>query len=182
MRDKFLYLLPIGNVDYEIVDALTKRLDEKFGLPSKVLQGLDEPSYAYNEKRRQYFSTAIIKVIIENTPEDALRIIGVTEVDLYTPGLNFIFGEAQLNGKAALISTHRLRQEFYSLPSNYELLIERTTKEAIHELGHTFSLTHCSLYSCVMSFSNSIRDVDTKTDNFCENCSSMLRRKLEYFS
>jgi archaemetzincin len=88
--------------------------------------------------------------------------------------VNFVFGEAELSGKAAIISLYRLKPEFYGEPVNQTLFLERAAKEAVHEIGHTLGLTHCSNPSCVMSFSNTIRAVDTKKREFCPKCSKHL--------
>jgi len=56
-------------------------------------------------------------------------------VDLYIPILTFVFGEAQLTDTGALVSTHRLRPEFYGMPQDPRLVQERLLKEAIHELA-----------------------------------------------
>ena len=63
--------------------------------------------------------------------------LALTELDLYIPVLTYVFGEAQLAGDSALVSAHRLRQEFYGMPANRRLLDERLLKESLHELGHT---------------------------------------------
>jgi archaemetzincin len=94
----------------------------------------------------------------------------VTDFDLYIPILTFVFGEAQLGETAALVSTHRLRPEFYGLPHDPRLLQARLLKEALHELGHTFGLRHCSDYLCVMSASHSADRIDLKQADFCPAC------------
>ena len=78
----------------------------------------------------------------------------MTEIDLYIPVLTFVFGEAQLADGGAVVSAHRLHQEFYGMPTDPELLHERLLKESLHELGHTYGLRHCPDYTCVMSSSN----------------------------
>lgn len=81
-----------------------------------------------------------------------------------------MFGEAELFGKRALISLARLRPEFYGLPPNKDVLKIRALKEAIHEIGHVLGLIHCENKRCVMSFSNSIIDVDLKDWRYCKKC------------
>ncbi|MEM4713754.1 MAG: archemetzincin, partial [Candidatus Bathyarchaeia archaeon] len=69
--------------------------------------------------------------------------------------------------------------EFYGASSNFELFIERSTKAAIHELGHTFGLTHCKNPFCVMYFSNSIFETDRKKGIFCNVCYSKVQKLLQ---
>jgi len=132
------------------------------------------PPYAYDKSRRQYNSTLILEYLAISKPRGYVKYLGVTDVDLYASGLNFVFGEAILNGENAVISLHRLRPEFYGDPPNMRLFEARVLKEAVHELGHTFGLTHCVNPECVMSFSNSIIDVDFKKAQPCLKCQVKL--------
>ncbi|HVP27089.1 MAG TPA: matrixin family metalloprotease, partial [Candidatus Bathyarchaeia archaeon] len=90
---------------------------------------------------------------------------------------NYVFGEAESPGKAALISLYRLKPEFYGKKPNTELFIERSTKEAVHEIGHTLGLNHCSNPFCVMYFSNSIFETDRKQSLFCNKCYLKIENK-----
>jgi archaemetzincin len=89
-----------------------------------------------------------------------------------------VFGEAQFDNPASIISVHRLRQQFYGLPEDLDLLYLRTEKEAVHELGHSFGLIHCRDYRCVMFLSYSVEDIDLKSPTFCPKCRAALRGKL----
>jgi archaemetzincin len=131
---------------------------------------------AYTPSRGQYNST-ITLVLLKNELEEveADRILAIADVDLYTQGLNFVFGEAQFPGRIALISLHRLKPEYYG-EKDGELFKARIRKEAVHELGHTFGLAHCPNPTCVMHFSNSIHDTDRKADKPCQACREILRR------
>lgn len=169
-----IYVLPIGDIAKGVIDCAQRKIEMRFNYSSKILKKIDILEQAFDSKRAQYSSTQILKNILKFTPENAIKIIGLTSVDLYIPVLTFIFGQAQLNGKAAIVSMHRLQQEYYGLPSNNSILLERLGKEAIHELGHTFGMVHCWDTRCVMHFSNSIREIDTKEDRFCGSCSRIL--------
>ncbi|HDD35370.1 MAG TPA: archemetzincin, partial [Candidatus Desulfofervidus auxilii] len=122
----------------------------------------------------QYLSAPFLKALMKEKKEDEL-ILGIVEVDLYTPGLNFIFGEAAILAGVAIIALARLHQSFYGLLENEELFKSRTLKEAVHELGHLFGLPHCSNPRCVMHFSNSILDTDKKSAFFCDNCKRKIK-------
>jgi predicted Zn-dependent protease len=102
--------------------------------------------------------------------QSSARLLGVTALDLYIPTLTFVFGEAQLHGPCAVVSTFRLRQEFYGLPPDPRLLAERLLKEAVHELGHTLELRHCDDYRCAMAPSHAVEWIDLKSAHFCPAC------------
>jgi len=108
--------------------------------------------------------------------EDMLYLVpvGVVDLDLYAPQLNFVFGQAAIGGRETLVALPRLRQCFYGMPEDLELFRQRTLKEAIHELGHTFGLGHCPKRNCVMCFSNSLPDTDAKGASFCPGCACSL--------
>lgn len=148
-------------------------------LPIRHLPALPVPESAYDPKRKQFQSVEIMKRLAEVVPRDADRVLGVTEVDLAIPMLSFLFGQAQLDGRIAIISLCRLHQEFYGLPADAQTLRERTTKEVLHELGHTFGLVHCNDSKCVMSLATHIGLVDSKEEKYCERCGMQL---VERFS
>jgi len=168
-------ILRIGTVDENILREIRKELEEIY--PESECSILDEsmpiPMDAYDRKRRQFYSTRILAEISKLRVR-ADRILGVTEADLYVPQLNFVFGEAMCPGKTAIISLFRLKPEFYGHPTDPELLINRSVKEAVHEIGHTLGLKHCQNPHCVMFFSNSVMDTDRKGKVFCESCYSKV--------
>ncbi|MEA3459148.1 MAG: archaemetzincin family Zn-dependent metalloprotease [Chloroflexota bacterium] len=172
-----IVLVPIGRVDQPILKIIGEALSEELDGSFSVAKALPHPDYAYNEKRAQYLSDAILAQLSQ-LPLSADRLLGIVDLDLYTPGLNFVFGQASLSEREAIIALPRLRQEFYGLPSNEALFHERAIKEAIHELGHTCGLGHCPNSKCVMHFSNSLADTDAKGVSFCPRCRRRLSRFL----
>ncbi|MEK7816640.1 MAG: matrixin family metalloprotease, partial [Actinomycetota bacterium] len=106
-------------------------------------------------------------------------IIGVTDLDLFVPELNFIFGQADTSSGVAIVSTARLSAEHYSGDPDLELLKERTAKEATHEIGHIFGLSHCTKPECIMFFSANVTETDQKGPGFCTACSLWLRSEIE---
>jgi archaemetzincin len=168
-KTKPIALVPIGQVDEVVLTVIGEGLKEAFGRDCVIVAPLPHPDYAYNRRRKQYRSDDILARLRRlSLPTE--RWLGVVDVDLYTPGLNFVFGQATMGGPAAIIALPRLRQGFYGLPEDEALFHQRVVKEAVHELGHTYSLSHCHNARCVMSFSNSLRDVDRKNRSFCPSC------------
>jgi archaemetzincin len=98
------------------------------------------------------------------------RVLGMIDADCYAPGLNFIFGQAALHGRVAFIALPRLRPSFYGMAEDPPLFRQRVLTEAVHELGHTWGLTHCPDPHCVMHFSNTLHDTDLKGATFCRRC------------
>ena len=173
---KCVFICPIGFVEEDILERITGCIESRCGIVCKVSTGMENPKYAYDERRNQYNSKLILRHLIKCCPQEALRFMGITHVDLFVPELNFVFGVADLLGKAAIISLTRLRQEFYGLPSNKDLFFKRTLKEAVHELGHTYGLRHCGNEGCVMYFSNSLMDTDRKNATFCPLCRGKISK------
>jgi len=131
-----------------------------------------------NRQRNQLRSFDLLHWILEKIkPTKEMKILLIGDIDAYSGDLNFVFGEAHLGGRVAAIYLPRLRPEFYNLKSNELLFYDRVTKEAVHELGHSFGLFHCNNKRCVMYFSNSLYDTDFKDKIFCKNCKNKLISK-----
>lgn len=166
-------IVPIGGVDDELLEYLALTLPGSFDASCVVLDETLDPRVSYHAARRQYHSTQLLAQL-KRFDRGAGKILGVTEVDLFIPIFTFVFGEAQVGGSLALMSTHRLQQQFYGLPGDRESHLARAEKEATHELGHAFGLPHCRSYDCVMRFSNSVEEVDLKPCQFCQLCEATL--------
>lgn len=169
-----LYLVAIGGVPEKALEWIENAAAEWFPFPIRRLPPLSIPEGAYDAKRGQYQSVEIMKMLAQCAPRDASRILGVTDVDLEIPMLSFLFGQAQFDGPVAVVSLCRLHQEFYGLPPEEGLLRERTAKEVLHELGHTFGLVHCSDPKCAMSLATHIALVDAKAEQYCTRCGMQL--------
>lgn len=165
-----IYLVPVGKVEQELLVYLSTRIEKILPRLVEIGKTLPDPDYAYNKKRDQYQSDLILVKLQKLGLEEAEKILGVANLDLYIPGLNFVFGQAIIGGRVALIGLSRLKQGFYGLPENKELYYTRALKEALHELGHTFGLSHCGKRECIMHFSNSLADTDYKESGFCKKC------------
>ncbi len=171
---RIVSLVPVGRVERAHLDPLAEGLALQLQVACSIQPDGLSLDFAYNPLRGQYHSTEILKRLLQSPPPECWRILGVTEGDLYIPILTFVFGEAQLSDHGAVVSLHRLRQEFYGMPTDPRLLTERLLKESLHELGHTFGLRHCSDYRCVMSSSHTVERIDLKLAEFCTECVTAL--------
>lgn len=174
---KLLSLVPVGNVARSQMEVLAEGLAPTLQIACSISADHLDIDFAYDALRGQYHSTAILKRLRKTSATESWRLLGVTEADLFIPILTFVFGEAQLGPattSAAVVSTHRLRQEYYGLPVDLPLLADRLLKEALHEIGHTLGLRHCADYRCVMSSSPSVENIDLKAAQFCPTCATLL--------
>ena len=134
-------------------------------------------SGAYIQNRHQHHSSRLLASLKALDPSGGDWLLGLTEADLCIPILTFVFGEALLDGRAAVVSLHRLQTSFYGLEPDADLLLRRAEKESLHELGHAAGLIHCRDYACAMTFSNSVEQVDLKEPAFCDACREQLLSK-----
>jgi len=174
----YIYIQPIKTEYDQWFEALDKAVYSVFGYHTKIGNLNIDLDKAFDPVRHQYSSSQLLLQIISKPLTDAVKVLGVANVDLFIPVLTFVFGEAQLQGVASVISLHRLNNVFYGIPENKRLLKERLVKEVIHELGHNFGLIHCSNQSCVMKSSTYVEDVDQKSEEMCGRCQELLRGLL----
>jgi len=168
-------IVPRGlGVEPRVLADLRDDLQGAFGKDCEILPAELDPDSAFHPGRQQYHSTEILKRLAPLGRAESWRLLGVTEVDLYIPVLTFVFGEAQLGNSCAIVSSHRLRQEFYGLPPDAALLRDRLLKEAVHELGHTLGLRHCEDYRCAMAPSHAVEWVDVKSAGLCDRCRAQV--------
>jgi len=167
-----LALVPIYLPDrMSLVRRLTGALSDTLRLDIQIRKPWFDPEGAFDPSRGQYHSTRLLGMLLDSPGLDVDRVLGVTSVDLFIPVLTYVFGEAQLDGTAAVVSIDRLRPEAYGLPRDDDLLFDRLLKEAVHELGHTIGLIHCPSPRCVMRSSTYVEDIDLKPATFCRDCS-----------
>jgi archaemetzincin len=169
-----VHLLPVGKMEPSLLEDLRRNIPQYFGVACDILPLELDPAPAYHIERQQYHSSELLQRMQALAGAERWRLIGITGVDLYIPILKYVFGEAQMGGPCAIVSFHRLRQEFYGLDRDDALLSQRLLKESIHELGHTFHLHHCHDYHCAMASAYAVEWIDLRESTFCESCRSQV--------
>jgi archaemetzincin len=171
-------IVPLGELSAGILERVAFGLRAVFRCQVPVAAAAAVPEAAYQSSRGQYNASMILNAVRPVLWKKGWRRLAVIDVDLFAGSLNFVFGQADLSGTAAVISLVRLRNRFYGLSEGDDdnLLVERAIKEALHEIGHTLGLVHCKA-PCVMYFSNSLVDTDGKSASFCGSCRTRLSAK-----
>ncbi len=163
-----ILLVHTPDIGEDILAFLETELTSIFGLPVSCTGGFDLMPAELNTRRGQYDAAKIIHRLPD--PPHGTYLLGVTDADLYTEGLNFVFGIASPSSRKALVSVYRLGLSGPSRP----LFLRRILTEAVHEIGHLFGLPHCLDPRCVMRFSNTLEDTDVKGYQFCSKCKARI--------
>ena len=164
----------IGDIEIPLLKQVRNEISRVFEIPTETVPLLSDVEFAFNQGRGQYHSTMILEKLAVLAPSHAIKVLAIVKVDLYIPILTHVYGEAQLGGKACMVSTFRLMEKLPAINS-LETFHQRTAKEAVHELGHAFNLRHCRDKTCIMHYCRSIEDVDQKSDQLCHYCRVLLK-------
>jgi len=188
-------IIPLNNIDKDILDFLENNLAKIFKRKIHILYRISVPQNSFDRSRNQYDADKILsylteKLTLKNIQDISLAILNI---DIFVSALNFVFGLAINFPRICLISTARLNPLFYTRRSigpvgksrgtyltkeDKKIFNERTLTEAVHEIGHTLGLDHCTSDKCVMFFSNTLLDTDKKSYNFCTNCLTSLKKVI----
>lgn len=165
-------LVPAGFVYYWILDHLQENLPKAYPVEVELNKTVIKiPNSVYDSRRDQIKSESFLDYLraIDNWPRGE-KVLALVEGDAYATGTNFVFGQAEVGGRFGAVYLVRLRPSFYGSNENEGVFLSRVLKEASHELGHLLGLGHCSNPACVMRFSNSIWEVDSKGWLPCDDC------------
>ena len=173
-----IIISPTENIDMCNYQLLGREIHRTFGFQAEIKSLLQDINFAYDLKRDQYHSTKILEKLANTSPSQTFKVAAITNKDLFIPILTHVYGEAQLAGKACIVSTFRL-QEGLSIVNIEKEFENRIVKEVLHELGHTFNLRHCQDNSCIMHYCRSMRDVDRKSNQLCRYCKILLEDELK---
>ena len=175
--------------DEDILSMLEKALLKEFNASSystsivtaSAIKQIPEQQelVLFDKQRNQWKSSDILQWLLDkykklSSKSRTTKILAICDFDACSGTLNFVFGQAHLNGSISAIYLPRLRQEFYGLKPDESVFYQRLVKEAVHELGHAFGLNHCRNIKCVMHFSNSLSDTDIKTSHLCKMCAKVI--------
>lgn len=173
-RTVTVLIQPFGDIQPESVAFVVHKIKEVY--PNvKVLDAIDLPENAYYKERNRYRADSLIQFLNRKTKNGFIT-IGLTSKDISTAkGKIKDFGVMGLGykpGKSCIASKFRLNNKNEN---------EQFFKVAIHELGHTQGLDHCSEKKCFMRAGKGKSHTDEEID-FCKKCKSFLINKNWKFS
>ena len=180
-REHSIIISPPYDRDASYLKQVKEEISRIFHFRTEIIPLLNDVGFAHDPGRNQYNSTLILDKLANLAPHHSIKIIAIIRVDLFIPILTHVYGEAQIGGKACIVSTHRLMEGLspMTIPEKYD---QRIAKEAVHELGHTFGLRHCKDHTCIMHYCRTMSDVDRKSDQLCRYCKVLLEDEIKKMS
>ncbi|MCP3899459.1 MAG: archaemetzincin family Zn-dependent metalloprotease [Desulfobacteraceae bacterium] len=174
---KKILISPIGDIPLWVSEKIAKEVQSFFGFQTQINVLIDNIDFAFDKDRDQYSSSKILDLLDKKAPDDCVKVVAITEKDLFIPILTYVYGEARLNGRPCIVSIDRLVTglELEVVSKGYK----RIVKEAIHELGHTFNLRHCKDPICLMHYCRNLEDVDRKSNHYCRYCNILLSDNIK---
>ncbi len=171
-----LYLQPLGAAlpDADVALVATA-LRELYGLPVRSLPRVDLPPAAYYAPRKRWRAEKLLPFLAARLPQDGVRVIGLTGVDISTSKGSIedwgVLGLGEIDGGASVISSFRCARK-----ANGPLHArQRLAKVAVHEVGHTLGLDHCTSAGCLMHDAEGrVTSTDQEYD-LCARCRRLLR-------
>lgn len=179
LENRIIAVQPLGDVSPGILKAVASDLQATYRIEAALFPAQALPDKAFDPQRRQHNCYPILQYLNQLRPDHAVKIVGVTEVDLFIPILTYVFGEAELGGHATVISTCRLMSRTNPEQLAAKKLFERAGKIAVHEVAHTFRLPHCREDGCIMGSLPARKNIDEMHIRFCRHCSTYLRDEYE---
>jgi len=162
-------LLVVGDAPPGLAEAVAAGLQPRFDVvgPESAridLKELTDPS------RAQVDALRLVQLL---RPADHEVVLAMTGADLFAPSLAYVFGLSPLGERRGVVSWARLRPGGGEQDSGLRL-VRRALTEALHEIGHALSLTHCGVGECAMHRSLWPEAVDLKEPAYCPSCAAEL--------
>ncbi|MHA1912911.1 MAG: hypothetical protein ACW986_06805 [Promethearchaeota archaeon] len=140
-----------------------------------------------NEELSIHPTNKFYQVLIDKRVQEKLgMIITITDLPIYSSdddNIRFLFGETHLKHRCCIVSTFKLKEQFYGRQRDMILFFQRVIKEVIHEIGHLLlGAEHCEVSSCVMRFSKSIEEIEVKSFKLCKDCELKLSKIRDQYN
>ena len=174
-----IIMILLSDFDMHLISRLKTSLESTFDCAVEIRQKIGNLRYAYNRKRKQYISPTLLSHLNRVKRDNGDKILGVVNVDLYSPGYDFVYGEADVHCGVATLSTFRLISENPDGDADEDLFEERVIREATHEVGHLFGMDHCKNQQCLMRTCTCVSEVDEAGNLFCNECEKKLKTNLD---
>jgi archaemetzincin len=177
---KIVAFTSVGNMGGMIIRDIAQVTSDFLGLSIDVLPGLNMPADAFSPGRRQYHAGKLLQLLAGSYPEYH-KVIGITLQDLFLPIFTHVYGEAQMPGRAAIVSLYRIGSADGAHHIDHIVLMQRSLKVVVHEFLHTFEFVHCRHLDCLMRPVTKIEDLDQVPMKLCRSCGNLWNEQEKTF-
>ncbi len=172
-----IVVVPLGEVDFTLVNRLATEIGPVFDRSVDILKGMKMPEEAFNVIRSQHYARVVLSKLERAKANQREKVIAICEDDLYLPDENYVIGYGDHLPGVAVVSLFRIRQEFYGLPEDESKIYERLIKESVHQLSYVFKVGQCRNSRCVHYETSSMMEIDQKAKKLCDICNRRLTGK-----
>jgi len=184
-------IVPVGRIDLTDVEAAAARIAKivnravTLRLPAPVPKAGDDPARGQHvagpflaELRGQLARLPVAKIVgVAPAAEPAGAVAAaadatlfVTDVDLYKPQTDGVFGDIDAAAHVAVVSVRRLREAFYKRKADPAKARARLVKLALYALGRARGLPECRDKGCALFTTTALADIDLKPEKYCAAC------------
>ena len=187
--DLRIAIVPVGHMDPGEVEGSAIRLAKILNKAVEVREPAPGPKGGHDPARGQHLVGPFLAELLGALPRlKVVRLAGgapaaapvaaatpdvavfVTDVDLFRPQTEGIFGEVDAPGRVAVVSVRRLREAFYRRKTDPARQRARLVKMILYAIGRVRGLPDCRDSQCAMSTMTALADVDMKPEKYCASC------------
>lgn len=189
MSELRVSVVPVGRIDANEVEACIARVVKVLTRPVEMRAPAPVPRSSEDAGRGQHRSgpflgelrtgfprLAVAKLVGAPGPASPIpassydAIVFVTDVDLFRPDTDAVFGEIDARARAAVLSVKRLREAFYRRKADPAKQRSRVVKGILQAVGRVHDLPDCRDSRCVMAPVGALADLDLKGEKYCGSC------------
>lgn len=185
-----IYLKPYGEFSKDekmVLEYTANYLEIFFQIKTRLLEISDDKLIPDTSRRissngtEQLLASYFIDHLLrKEMPKDGIVLMAITSKDLYPKkDWSFVFGLASYQDRIGVCSINRLFMAAID-SFNYGSCLMRLIKIASHEIGHMFTLHHCTNAYCTMNGSNSLLETDIQPNRLCSECLKKLFWNLQF--
>ena len=189
VMDLRIALVPVGHMDSSEVEGTAIRLAKVLNKAVELREPAPGPKAGHDPARGQHLAgpflaelkgvlprlkvaklaggAPAVEPVAAGTPDVA---VFVTDVDLFRPQTEGIFGEVDGPGRVAVVSLRRLREAFYRRKTDPAKQRARLVKMILYAIGRVRGVPDCRDPHCAMSAMTALADVDMKPEKYCAPC------------